>query len=275
MAERAKDRQRGPYATILVSRLRSQKVYGVSFTLDVAASLLFGLIEFVEVWIVFHNVRSLGGLTFAQVCLLFGLSHCAYSVSQVLVGHVDSLPTFLREGTLEAFYLRPLSILGQLMTSEIALRRLGWVVVGVTALGYGLAVNPIAWSPTTVLLLVLCLASSVIIFCGIFVAAAACQFFLIEGAELTNAFTYGGRYAAQQPTSIFPPYLIGLFVVAVPVAFTGYLPALALLGLDAPEQIPWLLPQLAWASPLVAAGVWLVVAWLWNRGTKHYQGGGG
>ncbi len=119
-------RQRGPYATILASRLRSQRVYGTSFALDVSASLLFGLIEFVEVWIVFHNVRSFGGLSFDQICLLFGLSHCAYALSQVLVGHVDTLPTFLREGTMEAFYLRPLSLLGQLVTSEIALRRLAW-----------------------------------------------------------------------------------------------------------------------------------------------------
>ncbi|GAB76921.1 ABC transporter permease [Austwickia chelonae] len=275
MGEQDVPKQRGPYATILASRLRSQQVYGVSFTLDVAASMLFGLIEFVEVWIVFHNVRSLGGLSFEQVCLLFGMSHGAYSVSQVLVGHVDSLPLFLREGTLDAFYLRPLSILGQLMTSEIALRRLGWVTVGVGALGYGLSANPIDWSPATVLLLVLCLVSGIAIFCGIFVAAAACQFFLIDGAELTSAFTYGGRYASQQPTSIFPPYLVGIFVLAVPVAFTGYVPALALLGLDAPEQLPWLLPELAWASPLVAAWVWLVVAGLWRLGVRHYQGGGG
>lgn len=268
-------RQRGPYATILASRLRSQRVYGTSFALDVSASLLFGLIEFVEVWIVFHNVRSFGGLSFDQICLLFGLSHCAYALSQVLVGHVDTLPTFLREGTMEAFYLRPLSLLGQLVTSEIALRRLGWVAVGGTALGYGLVVNPIAWSPATVVLLVMTLLSGVAIFCGIFVAAAACQFFLIDGQELTNAFTYGGRYASQQPASIFPPYLVGVFVVAVPVAFVGYVPTLALLGLSAPATIGWLDPRLAWATPAIAGMVWLVVSELWRLGVRHYQGGGG
>lgn len=268
-------RQPGPYAAILRSRLRSQRVYGASFALDAAASLLFGLIEFVEVWIVFHNVRSLGGLGFDQICLLFGLSHCGYAVSQILVGHVDTLPTYLREGTLEAFALRPLSLLGQLVTSEIALRRLGWVAVGVAALGYGLATNPIAWSPATVTLILISLVCGVAIFCGVFVAAAACQFFLIEGEELTNAFTYGGRYASQQPASIFPPYLVGAFVVAVPVAFVGYVPTLALLGLAAPAEIGWLDPRLAWASPVVAAWVWLVVAGLWRLGVQHYQGGGG
>ena len=87
--------------------------------------------------------------------------------------------------------------------------------------------------------------------------------------------TYGGRYASQQPASIFPPYLVGVFVVAVPVAFVGYVPTLALLGLSAPATIGWLDPRLAWATPAIAGMVWLVVSELWRLGVRHYQGGGG
>ena len=275
VARRRGGDQPSPYVALLASRLRSQRVYGVSFAFDLLASLVFGAVEFFEVWIVFHNVRSFGGMSFAQVCLVFGLSHCAYSLSQVMVGHVDTLPTLLRTGTLEAFHLRPLSLLGQLITSEIALRRLGWVVVGAGALAYGLLANPIAWSPSTVALLTLSLASGLAVFSGIIVAAAACQFFLVEGQELTNAFTYGGRYASQQPASILPGYLVAAFVVAIPVAFVGYVPALALLRLGAPAEIPWLQPSLAWASPLIAGWVWLCVAGLWRFGVRHYQSAGG
>lgn len=233
------------YRVILASRLRSQGVYRVSFAAEVAASLLFGLIEFAEVWIVFHNVTVLGGLTFAQVLLVFGIAHTGYSVSQLLMGHVDALPTYLRLGTFDTFCLRPLSLLGQLLSSDIQLRRLGWSAVGVVALTWGLVVKEIAWSAATVLLLAICVTGSAAIFAGIFLCAAALQFFLIEGAESTNAFTYGGRYAAQQPASILPGPLVALFVLAVPVAFTGYVPALALLGLGAPEALPWLNPAAA------------------------------
>lgn len=263
------------YRVILASRLRSQGVYRISFATEVAASLLFGLIEFAEVWIVFHNVTVLGGLTFAQVLLVFGLAHTGYSTSQVIVGHVDTLPTYLRLGTFDTFCTRPLSLLGQLLTSDIQLRRLGWSLVGFVALGWGLAANEIAWTPATVLLLALTIASSIAIFAGIFLWAAALQFFLIEGAETTNAFTYGGRYASQQPASILPLPLVVLFVLAVPVALTGYVPTLALLDLPAPAALPWLHPGFAWAAPLVAAWVWLVALALWRFGTRHYQGGGG
>jgi len=58
----------------------------------------------------------------------------------------------------------------------------------------------------------------------------------------------------------------------VPVAFTAYLPTLAMLGLPAPFGLPaWL----AWLTPLAAGWVWLVAGGLWRQGTRHYQGGAG
>lgn len=263
------------YRALLGSRLRSQRVYTSSFALDVVGSLLTGLVEFGEVWIVFHTVRSLGGLTFAQICLLFGIAHVGFSFSQVLFGHVDRIPRYLRAGTLEAFYLRPLSLLGQLVTSEVALRRLGWGALSVVVLGWALVTVDVAWSPAKVVLLVTSILSSVALFAALFVAAAGLQFFLVDGEEMTNAFTYGGRYASQQPASIFGPGLVTAFVFAVPVAFTGYVPTLGLLDLPAPPALPWLGPQAAWFCPLVAAWTWLVALTCWRIGTRHYQGGGG
>lgn len=263
------------YRALIASRLRSQSVYTSSFALDVVGSLLVGLVEFAEVWIVFHNVRSLGGLTFPQVCLLFGLAHVGYAFSQVLFGHVDRIPLYLRTGTLEAFHLRPLSVLGQLITSEVALRRLGWGALSVVVLGWALTAVDIAWSWSTVVLLMLSILSSIALFGALFVAAAGLQFFLVDGQEMTNAFTYGGRYASQQPASIFGRGLVAAFVFAVPVAFTGYVPTLGLLDLPAPAALPWLGPEFAWFAPLVAAWTWLVALVCWRVGSRHYQGGGG
>lgn len=262
------------YAVLLASRVRSQRAYTASFAIEVAASMLFGFIEFAEVWIVFHNIRSLGGMTFEQVCLLFGLSNTGYALSQIVVGHVDRIPHYLRSGTLEVFHLRPLSLLGQLVTSEVALRRIGWLVVGLGALAYAIVANELPATPRTAALLTLGVACSAAIFGALFVWAAALQYVLIDGQEATNAFTYGGRYASQQPTSLFGMPLLLIFV-AVPVAFTGYLPALALLELPAPTVAPWLDPALAWAAPAVAAIAWLVALVLWRWGVRHYQGAGG
>lgn len=261
-----------PYRAVLASRVRAQRAYRAGFALDLASSLLVGLVELAEVWIIFHNVRVLGGLDFHAILLVFGLSNIAFSVGDLLVGHLDTLPTYIRAGTLEAFYLRPLPVLAQLMTSEISLRRLTRIGVAAVCLGFGLTLNDIAWSAANVALLVITVVFGAAIFAGLFVCAASLQFFLVNGAELTNSFTYGGSYAASQPASVFPTPLKLVFGYLVPVAFTAYLPTLAVLGLPGPAGLP---AGLAWFIPVAAAWVWGLAAVLWRCGIKHYQGGGG
>lgn len=261
-----------PYRAVIGSRIRAQRSYRTSFALDLFGSLLIGLAEFGEVWVIFHNVRVLGGLDFNAILLLFGLSNLAFSMADLLVGHVDNLPTFVRMGTIDAFYLRPQPVLAQLMTSELSLRRLARIGVGLVALTAGLTQNDIVWGPQVVAMLALAVVCGTAIFAGLFVCAASLQFFLINGSELTNSFTYGGSYAASQPASIFPTPLKMIFGYLVPVAFTAYLPTLVILRLPGPPGLPsWL----AWLTPLAALWVWFLALTLWRWGTRHYQGGGG
>jgi ABC-2 type transport system permease protein len=261
-----------PYRAVIASRIRAQRSYRTSFALDLLGSLLIGLTEFGEVWVVFHNVDALGGLDFNAILLLFGLSNMTFSLADLVVGHLDELPRYVRTGTLDAFYLRPQPVLAQLMTSEFQLRRLARTAVALVALGAGLAVNDVPFDVRTVSLLVLATVCGVAVFAGLFVCAAGVQFFLINGAEVTNAFTYGSSYASMQPTSIFPNPLKVLFGYVIPAAFTAYLPTLAILELPGPTGLPsWL----AWCAPIAAGWVWLVALGLWRWGSRHYQGGGG
>jgi ABC-2 type transport system permease protein len=261
-----------PYRAVIASRIRAQRAYRASFALDFMGSLLVGLTEFGEVFVIFHNVTVLGGLDFHAILLLFGLSNLSWSIADMCVGHIDTLPTYVRAGTLDAFFLRPQPVLAQLMTSEFSLRRLARLSVGAVTLGFGLSVNDIDWGVDVVALLVIALVFGAAIFAACFVAAASLQFFLINGAELTNTFTYGGSYAASQPASIFPTPLKLLFGYLVPVAFTAYLPTIAILGLPGPAGLPaWL----AWFTPVAAIWAWGIALLLWRWGSRHYQGGGG
>jgi len=261
-----------PYRAVLASRARSQLSYRASFALDLTGSLLVGIIELAEIWVLFHNVTSLGGLTFKQVLLVFGLADLCFSLADMVVGHCDNLPAYLRAGTLDVFYLRPQPLLLQLITSDISLRRLARAMVGLVALAVGLIVNNIAWTVSSVALLGVTLVSSTATFAAMFVWAGGLQFFLIDGAEATNAFVYGGRYAATQPAAVWSRPLKVVFGFFFPMAFTGFLPALALLGIDGPA---WLPSWLGYCTPLAATWAWSMALLSWHLGVRHYQGAGG
>ncbi|MEU7633867.1 ABC-2 family transporter protein [Nocardia sp. NPDC049220] len=261
-----------PYVAVLRSRIRAQRSYRLSFASEIFSALVMGLVEFAEVWVIFRTARVLGGLDLNAALLLFGLSHTSFALSQVLFGHLDTLPTLIRMGRLDAYHLRPQPLLLQLITSDISLRRFARASVAIVVLAIAVARNDIDWSPATTTLLTLTLLGGVAMFGGLFVCAAGLQFYLIDGSELTNSFTYGGSFAATQPASVFPTPLKLLFGFVIPVSFTTYLPTLALLRLPGPPLLP---PWLAWLTPLAALWVWLLALGLWRIGTRHYQGGGG
>lgn len=266
------DSRLAPYRAVLSSRMQSQRSYRLNFRLDLASSFLVGLVELAEIWVLYRSVHQIGGLSFAHVLLVFGLADLPFSLADLLVGHCDNLPTYVRAGTLDVFYLRPQPLLLQLITSDISLRRLARAAVGGVSLGVGLWVNDIAWTPAHAGLLVQSLLTGTVIFAGMFVWASGAQFFLINGAELTNAFVYGGRYAATQPARVWSRPLKALFGFVFPMAFTAYLPALALLDLPGP---PWLPAWLAWWTPAAAVWTWAMALLSWRWGVRHYQGGGG
>jgi ABC-2 type transport system permease protein len=257
---------------VIASRVRSQTSYRSNFALDLVSSALAALVELAEVWVLFHAVTRLGGLEFHQILLVFGLADLAFSVADLAVGHCDNLPVYLRAGTLDVFYLRPQPLLAQLMTSDISLRRLTRIGVGLAALGAGLAVNDVAWNAGNVALLAVALVSGCATFAAMFVWAGGLQFFLVEGAELTNAFVYGGRYAATQPAAVWSRPLKVVFGYFFPMVFAGFLPTLRLLDLPAP---PWLPTWLGWCGPLAALWAWAMALLCWHWGVRHYRGGGG
>ncbi len=261
-----------PYTAMLSARVRAQSSYRANFALDLVSSLLVGFVELAEVWVLYRTVDGIGGLDLSAVLLVFGLSDTAFSIADLLVGHLDTLPRYLRAGTFDVFCLRPQPLLAQLVTSDISLRRVSRIAVGLTVLIGSLIANDIALTPGHCLLLLMAVVTGAAICAGVFVAAAGVQFFLIDAAEMTNSIVYGGRYAATQPGSVWNRPLIAVFGFAVPMAFAGYLPTLTLLDLPTPWNLPsWV----GWLAPLAAVWTWALAALAWRTGTRHYQGGGG
>jgi hypothetical protein len=77
--------------------MRSQLAYPTSFAFDLL-NLTFGLIEFLELFIIFHNVPRLADLDWRQALLVMTLARTAFTVADLVVGHVDQMPVYLPEG---------------------------------------------------------------------------------------------------------------------------------------------------------------------------------
>jgi len=260
------------HRVVVGSRLAAQLQYRTSFAFDLGQSVVGTVEGFVEVAVVFANVPVLADLDLRAAVLVNAVAALGFGLANAVVGQLDTIPEFIRRGTLEVFLVRPQSVLAQIVTSEVQLRRAGAPLVGAALLAVALAVNPVHWTPARVALIAVTPLVAAVLFGAMFVVAGAVQFWLVDAAEVTSSFTYGGNYAAQFSAGVFPAPLRLLLVTVVPVSFAAYLPVAAVLGLPGPPGAPgWL----GWCAPLAAAAAAGLAALAWRAGLRHYAGAGG
>jgi len=259
------------YRALLAAQARAQLQYRRSFAVEVVANTLVTLLDLLTVLVLFRVTPSLGGFDLREVLLVAGLAGLAFALADVAVGNVSRLPQHIRTGTFDGMLVRPLGTLPQLAVAELSLRKLGRVLQTLTVAGIALAVNDIAWSPATVLLLASTPLAGAAAFASVFVVGGALTFWLVESGEVAAAFTYGGRDFTAYPITIYGEWLRRVLAYAVPFAFVAYYPALALLDrpdpLGAPDWLRWCAVPVA----VVSAGV---AGLVWRGGVRRYRSTG-
>ena len=261
----------GTYRRLAGAAVRSRLQYRLSFALDFVSAGGVSFLEFVAVLVIFSHLRALGGWSLYEVAFLYGAAGVAFAITDVAVGHIDLFAESIRRGDFDVVLLRPLGTLFQVIAADFAIRRLAKVAQAAAVLAFAIAHLRIDWTPVRLALLAAMLVSGTAIFSGIWVAGASVAFWILDGLELLNSFTYGGSFLSAYPVSIFGEWVRRLFAFVVPVAFVAYYPSLYILGRRDPLGGPtWL----SFASPLVALLVLAAAGWAWRTGVRHYRSAG-
>ncbi|GHH38146.1 ABC transporter permease [Lentzea cavernae] len=259
------------YPRLIGARLRSQMSYRASFALDLLTQVLAQWVELVVILVLFSHVNALGGFSKDEVLLMYAFAGIAFGIADLFAGQLDNLPTYIRAGTFDVLLMRPLGTLPQIMVSDVRLRRLGRIVGALAVMVYALAHVSIAWTPAKVALTIATPLAGAVIFSSIWVVTCSVCFWIVEGREFANAFTYGSGAFTSYPVNVYSAPLRWLMAFIVPGAFVAYYPSLALLG----EQDPLGLPGwVGWTSPLVAVLAAVVAGFVWRFAVRHYRGTG-
>lgn len=259
------------YRMIAAMWIRSTMAYRASFAMTAFGNFAATALDFVAILLMFSQVDALGGYSLPEVAFLYGSAGAAFGLADLAMGSMDRLGRRVRDGTLDTLLVRPAPVLAQVAADRFALRRLGRVTQGLLVLGYALVVLDIQWTPLKVLMIPLMLLSGGAIFAAVFVAGAAFQFVAQDASEVQNAFTYGGTTMLQYPPTVFAKDLVRGVTFVLPLAFVNWLPALYVLGLPYPLDLPrWL----ALTPPLVAVGCCALAGLAWRAGLRSYRSTG-
>jgi ABC-2 type transport system permease protein len=261
----------GLWRRLAGARARSQLQYPVSFGLHCAVAVLAPLVELAALLLVFTNTPSLAGWSRGEVVFLYAVTGVAFTLGDALVGCADTVSEKIRDGSFDAFLLRPVNSLVQVCADAFALRRAARVVFHLGVLGVVAGQGAVAWTPARVAVVAFAVVTGFTVFSAVWVATSAFAFWVVDSREFGNAFTYGGGFLAQQPLDVYGTWLRRFVVYVLPIAFAVYLPVAWVLDKPRAAGLP---PAATLLSPVVALVAALGAAAVWRRGVRHYRSTG-
>jgi ABC-2 type transport system permease protein len=262
----------GLYLRLIGARVRSQLQYRTSFAIDITGMFFVTFLDFAAVLIIFANVPQLGGWTVEEVALLYATAAVAFSIADLIVGHLDELNQYIRTGTFDVLLLRPRGTLFQVIAGDFQIRRFGKTFQGLVVLVYALLALEIDWTLGRAAMIVTMIVAGAVIYMGVWVVVICVVFWAVEGRETASAFTYGGQFLAQFPVNVYGAWLRRFLAYLFPIAFVAYFPALYVLDKRDTLGLP---RALQFASPLVAVATVVAAGLCWRFAVRHYRSAGG
>lgn len=251
---------------LAMASIRGQMQYRLNFVIGVLSGLFFQGIGIVFVWAILETFPSLGGWTFREIALLYGLRLTAHGVYLMFFSNLYSIDDMVREGLYDRLLVRPIHPLLQLMFGQFRITVIGDLIGGVAILIAALVVNDIRWSSTTVLLLVLAVMGGALIDGAFQILPAALTFRYFESwparVIFDDIFSRFGNY----PVNIFGAIAEKMLTFVIPMAFVAWLPVATLLHKPT-FQPPWV----GWLSLPVGFIVFGMAIVTFMRASRDYQ----
>ncbi|MGP4025520.1 ABC transporter permease [Actinomadura sp. 3N407] len=259
------------YGLLAWTWMRAAAQYPVSMVLLALATAVVTGLDAAAIGLLFSRAPRIAGFGVSEVLFLYGTSALSFGVSDIVLGTTERLGQHVRQGTLDAMLVRPVSPLVQVATEDFSPRRFGKLVPAVAVLAFALSRLEVAWTPGRAAMIPVMVLSGTVIFAALWVLAGAVQFVLIDSHGASKSVTYGGAFLTQYPMTMFGRDFVRGVTFVVPLAFVNWQPALYVL--DRPDPLG--LPDAArFASPAVAAVLCAVAALAWRAGMRRYRSTG-
>lgn len=256
------------YIKYLLILFKSQMQYRTSFWLLTVGQFFIPFSVFAGLYFLFQRFGQIKGWDFFEVALCFGVIHMAFAISECFVRGFDSFSSLIVNGDFDRLLVRPRGTVLQVLGSKFEFTRFGRLLQSLLVLTLAVSSISIQWTVLKVITLLLMVASGVFIFSGIYMLAATMCFWTIQGLEVANIFTDGGKEMAQYPLNIYQKWVSRFFTFVIPFGCANYLPLLYILDRTNGNDILYVL------SPLAGFFFIFPCMLVWRFGVRHYRSTG-
>ncbi|MHC0039477.1 ABC transporter permease [Pseudoneobacillus sp. C159] len=256
------------YFKYLLILFKSQMQYRTSFWLLSFGQFFIPFSVFAGLYFLFERFGQIKGWQFFEVALCFAIIHMAFAISECFARGFDNFSSLVAGGDFDRLLVRPRSTVVQVLGSKFEFTRFGRLLQSALVLIWALTNLSIDWTVAKVFTLCFMVISGVFIFVGIYILAATMCFWTIQGLEVVNIFTDGGREMAQYPLNIYQKWVGKFFTYVIPFGTVNYMPLLYLLGKNDGHDLLYML------APVFGSLFVIPCLYVWQVGVRHYRSTG-
>lgn len=246
--------------------IKKQIEYKASFIMNAISQLFLFFTYYFIIIGLFEKFSNIRGFNLYEVLLCFSIIHFGFAFNETFFRGIDRFETLIINGELDRLLVRPRGILLQVLCNEIDFVKIFRLLQALIIMVIALLKLDIVWNIYKIITLLLMMLASILIFFGIFVLTASYCFITVQGLEVKNILTDGGKNLAQYPIGIYKKSVMFIFTFIIPYAFVNYYPLLYFV-----DKID---NKLYMLSPLLVF-VFLIPCLLsFKIGLKHYSSTG-
>ncbi len=250
--------------------LKSAAQYRASFLMQTLAQFIMTGSELAAVLVLLNRFSRLGRWEPAEILFFFGVMQLTFALTECFGRGISNFASYIGSGDFDAMLLRPRPLLLQVVCHRLDPRRLGGMIVGLTAVALAGWHVGLTWTLGKIAALLLAMSGSFFLLCGLFLIEATASFFSVRSIEMVNVLTYGGRSACQYPVDIYPGPLRLLFTWVAPFALCMHQPVSWMLGKPMLALPEWA----AFAGPFSGVVFFAAMACVWRLAAQHYRSTG-
>ena len=209
---------------------KSDLEYKESFILSFISQILIFFTYYFVIISLFTKFNNIKGFSMYEVLLCFAVIQFGFAFCEVFARGVDRFDKLIIDGGFDRLLLRPKNIIIQVLCSDSDMVKISRLIQALIVLVIALVNLKIEWNIFRVITIVLMLISSCVLFFSIFLLAASYCFYTVQGLEVRNLFTDGGKQMAQYPIGVFKKGFVFFFTFIIPYGFVNYYPLLYFIG---------------------------------------------
>ena len=179
--------------------IKSQLEYKSSFIMNSISQFFVFFTYYFVIIALFDRFSNIKGFTIYEILLCFSIIQFGFAFNETFFRGFDKFENLIIDGSLDRFLVRPQSIIFQVLCSEVDFIKIFRILQSLIVLIIALIKLDIVWNISKIIVLLLMMIASILIFFGLFVLTSSYCFITIQGLEVRNLFTDGGKNLAQYP----------------------------------------------------------------------------